>query len=138
MPRSRISVDLGPLRDSRDFRLLFSSRSITLLGSQATEVALLLQLKNLTDSPIAVGLLGLAELGALVVFGLWGGVLADRLDRRRLMGVTEIALAGSLGLLLINALLSRPLVWPLYVLAAVVMGLASAQRRQSTRRFHGR
>ncbi len=48
-------------------------------------VALLLQLKELTNSPIAVGLLGLAELAALVVSGLWGGVLADRLDRRVLM-----------------------------------------------------
>jgi MFS family permease len=124
----RLSIDLGPLRGSRDFRLLFTSRSITLLGSQATEVALLFQAKELTDSPFAVGLLGLAELGALIVFGLWGGVLADRLDRRRLMGLTEIALAGAVVLLLLNGLLSRPLVWPLYVLAAVVMALAALQR----------
>ena len=90
----RLSIDLAPLRASRDFRLLlFTSRTITLLGSQATEVALLLQVKDLTDSPIAVGLLGLAELVALVVFGLWGGVLADRLNRRRLMAHTEVALA---------------------------------------------
>ncbi|HEY5431170.1 MAG TPA: hypothetical protein VIK04_18785, partial [Solirubrobacteraceae bacterium] len=68
----RLSIDVAPLRASRDFRLLFTSRTITLLGSQATEVALLLQVKDLTDSPIAVGLLGLVELGALVVFGLWG------------------------------------------------------------------
>jgi MFS family permease len=125
---ARLSIDLGPLRGSGDFRLLFASRTITLLGSQATEVALLLQLKDLTDSPIAVGLLGLAELGALLVFGLWGGMLADRLDRRRLMGLTEIALAGSVALLLLNGLLSHPLVWPLYVLAAIVMALASLQR----------
>jgi MFS family permease len=124
----RLSIDLGPLRGGRDFRMLFWSRLITLLGSQATEVALLLQLKDLTNSPIAVGLLGLAELGALIVFGLWGGVLADRLDRRRLMGLTEIALAGSVVLLLLNALLTRPLIWPLYLLAAVIMALAAVQR----------
>lgn len=124
----RLPIDLAPVRGSRDFRLLFSSRTITLLGSQATEVALLLQVKDLTNSPILVGLLGLAELAALVVFGLWGGVLADRIDRRSLMGSTELALAGSVTLLLGNALLSRPLVWPLYVLAAVVMALASVQR----------
>lgn len=123
-----LSVDPGPLRGSREFRLLFTSRTLTLLGSQATQVALLLQVKNLTDSPVAVGLLGLAELTALVVFGLWGGVLADRLDRRRLMALTEIALAASVGLLLLNALLSRPLLWPLYVLAALIMALASLQR----------
>jgi Transmembrane secretion effector len=125
---AQLSIDLRPLRGSRDFRLLFWSRLITLLGSQATEVALLLQLKDLTNSPIAVGLLGLAELGALVVFGLWGGVLADRIDRRRLMGITEIALVGAVVVLLLNALLTRPLVWPLYVLAAMIMALASVQR----------
>ncbi len=99
-----------------------------MLGSQATEVALLLQVKDLTDSPIAVGLLGLTELVALVAFGLWGGVLADRADRRRLMVCTEVALAGSVSLLLANALLSRPLVWPLYAIAALIMALASLQR----------
>jgi MFS family permease len=124
----RLPIDLAPLRASQDFRLLFTSRTITLLGSQATEVALLLQVKDLTNSPIAVGLLGLAELVALVVFGLWGGVLADRLDRRRLMVRTEVALAGSVALLLANALLSQPLLWPLYAVAAVIMALASLQR----------
>ncbi len=123
-----LSIDLSPLRSSRDFRRLFGSRTVTLLGSQATEVALLLQLKELTNSPVAVGLLGLAELAALVVFGLWGGVLADRLDRRGLMVRTEAALAVSVLLLLLNAVLSKPLVWPLYVIAAVVMALASLQR----------
>lgn len=125
---TRLAIDLGPLRSSRDFRLLFTSRTITLMGSQATEVALLLQTKDLTNSPIDVGLLGLAELGALILFGLWGGVLADRLDRRRLMGLTEIALAGSVALLFLNGLLQASLLWPLYVLAAVVMALVSVQR----------
>ena len=123
-----VSIDLSPLRSSRDFRRLFGSRTVSLLGTQATEVALLLQLKELTNSPVSVGLLGLAELAALVVFGLWGGVLADRLDRRGLMVRTEAALAAAVALLLLNAVLARPLVWPLYVIAAVVMALASLQR----------
>jgi len=121
-------MDLSPLRGSRDFRLLFTSRTITILGSEATEVALLLQAKELTGSPVAVGLLGLVELLALVVFGLYGGVLADRLDRRRLSVRTEFALAGSVLLLLANALLAHPMVWPLYVVAALIMALASVQR----------
>ncbi len=56
-----------------------------MLGSQAAEVALLVQAKQLTGSPLVVGLLGMAELVPLVVFGLYGGVLADRFDRRALM-----------------------------------------------------
>ena len=124
----RLPVDVTPLRTSRNFRLLLSSRTVTLLGSAATEVALLFQVKQLTGSPLAVGLLGLAELLALLAFALYGGVLADRVDRRRLMARTEIALIGAVALLLGNALLPHPLLWPLYVIAAVAMALASVQR----------
>jgi MFS family permease len=124
----RLRIDLTPLRESRDLRLLYTSRTVTLLGSAASEVALLLQVKQLTNSPIAVGLLGLAELVSLLVFGLWGGVLADRIDRRRLMGMTEVAMAAAVGLLLVNAVLSRPLVWPLYAIAAALTSLVSLQR----------
>ena len=124
----RLPVDVTPLRTSRNFRLLLSSRTVTLLGSEATEVALLFQVKQLTGSPLAVGLLGLAELLALLAFALYGGVLADRVDRRRLMARTEIALIGAVALLLGNALLPHPLLWPLYVIAAVAMALASVQR----------
>ena len=85
MPQSRLRADLTPLRNSRDFRLLYASRTVIALGTQATEVALLVQAKQLTGSTVAVGLLGAVELVPLVVFGLYGGVLADRFDRRRLM-----------------------------------------------------
>jgi len=62
------------------------SKSITPAApTQASEVALLVQAKQLTGSPLAVGLLGVVELVPLVVFGLYGGVLADRFDRRTLM-----------------------------------------------------
>ena len=56
-----LRMDFVPLRDSREFRLLFSSRSITLFGTNAGEVALLVQAKQLTGSAVAVGLLGIAR-----------------------------------------------------------------------------
>src|SRR6516164_10561243 len=115
-------------RTSRDFRLVFASRTVTLFGSQATEVALLVQARQLTGSAVAVGLLGAVELVPLVVFGLWGGALADRLDRRRLIRWCEAGLGGCAALLLINASLPRPMVWPLYLIAAVMMALAALQR----------
>ena len=99
-----------------------------MLGSQAAEVALLVQAKQLTGSPLVVGLLGMAELVPLVVFGLYGGALADRFDRRTLMRWCEPGLAGSAGLLLLNALLPHPAVWPLYAVSAVMMAFASLQR----------
>jgi MFS family permease len=120
--------DLAPLRTSRGFRQVFASRTITALGTQATEVAVLVQAKQLTGSPLTVGLLGVAELVPLVVFGLYGGALADRFDRRALMRWCEAGLAGGAVLLLVNALLTRPVVWPLFALVAVMMAFSALQR----------
>jgi MFS family permease len=121
-------ADIAPLRTSRDFRLVFASRTVTLFGSQATEVALLVQARQLTGSAVAVGLLGAVELVPLVVFGLYGGALADRVDRRRLIRWCEAGLGGAAALLVINASLPRPMAWPLYLIAAVMMALAALQR----------
>jgi MFS family permease len=120
-------MDLSPLA-GRDFRLLFGSGMVTLLGAQATDVALVVQVKQLTGSTLAVGLLGAAELVPLVVFALYGGVLADRLDRRRVIRWCEAALGGCSLLLLADSLLSRPLLWPLYVVVAAMNALAALQR----------
>ena len=128
MSRPRLRADLTPLRTSRDFRLLYASRSVTGLGTDAAEVALLVQAKQLTGSTFAVGLLGAVELVPLVVFGLYGGVLADRLDRRRLIVACEAGLACCAALLTLNALAPHPAVWPLYLVAALMMAMAALQR----------
>jgi MFS family permease len=127
LSRSRLRADLTPLRTSRDFRLLYASRTVIALGTQATEVALLVQAKQLTGSTVAVGLLGAVELVPLVVFGLYGGVLADRFDRRRLILASEAALACCAALLMLNALAAHPLVWPLYVVTGLMMAAAALQ-----------
>jgi MFS family permease len=120
--------DLTPLRSSRGFRLVFASRTVTAFGTLAVEVALLVQAKQLTGSPLAVGLLGMAELVPLVVFGLYGGVLADRFDRRALMRWCELGLTGCSVLLLLNAILPHPALWPLYALSAVMSAVSALQR----------
>jgi MFS family permease len=127
---SALVPDVTPLRGpgAAGFRAMFASRTVAYLGSQAAEVALLVQAQRITGSPLVVGTLGLAELAPLIVFGLYGGVLADRFDRRALMRWSEPGLAGCAVLLLVNALLPQPLLWPLYVIAALMMGLASLQR----------
>jgi MFS family permease len=128
LSRPLLRPDLSPLRGSREFRAVFASRTVAMLGSQAAEVALLVQAKQLTGSPLVVGLLGMAELVPLIVFGLYGGVLADRFDRRTLMRWCEPGLACCAGLLLLNALLPHPAIWPLFVVSAVMMAFASLQR----------
>jgi MFS family permease len=127
---SALWPDTSPLRGpgGQPFRAVFLSRTVVYLGSQAAEVALLVQAKQLTGSPLVVGTLGLAELVPLVVFGLYGGVLADRFDRRALMRWCEPGLALCGVLLLVNALLPHPLLWPLYLVAALMMAFASLQR----------
>ena len=72
MSRGLLRMDLAPLRESRDFRQLLASRSVTLFGTDAAAVALLVQAKQLTGSAVAVGLLGVAELLPIIVFGLYG------------------------------------------------------------------
>ncbi|WP_438270615.1 MFS transporter [Streptomyces platensis] len=120
--------DLAPWRSSRDFRLLWCAGAITVFGTFLTVVALPLQLKQLTGSTLAVGALGAVELVPLVVFGLYGGALADFVDRRLLIIGSELALGLISALLLLNSLLPDPLVWPLYVAAAISSALTGIQR----------
>jgi MFS family permease len=124
----RLWPDLDPLRSSRDFRLVYTSLTVTGFGTLAVEVALLVQAKQLTHSPLAVGLIGMAELVPLVVFGLYGGTLADRFDRRALLRWCEAGLACCTALLMVNALLARPALWPLYAVSAVMSAIAALQR----------
>jgi len=124
----RNRVDTTPWHTSREFRLLFVGGSISRLGSMVTYVALPLQVKQLTGSFVLVGVLGLVELGPLVVLGLYGGALADAVDRRRMVAVTELALMLMSGVLLANAMVPHPRLWPLYVFAFISAGLDGLQR----------
>ncbi|MFF2851574.1 MFS transporter [Streptomyces sp. NPDC058001] len=120
--------DLSPLRSTPDFRLLWVQGFVTYCGSAMAMVALPLQIKHLTDSPLAVGAMGAVELVPLVVFGLYGGALADAVDRRKVIIGTEAALGALAVVLLVNALLPSPLLWPLYLVAAGVSALTGLQR----------
>ncbi|MFC8984252.1 MFS transporter [Streptomyces sp. NPDC056956] len=125
---SAVLPDLSPWRSSRDFRLLWVQGLITYFGSFMALVALPLQIKELTGSPLAVGVMGAVELVPLVVFGLYGGALADAVDRGRVILLTEAGLGLLAVILLVNAMLPEPMLWPLYVVAAGVAALAGLQR----------
>ncbi|EDY43844.2 drug:proton antiporter [Streptomyces sp. SPB074] len=120
--------DPTPWRTLPDFRLLWTQGVITSLGGFMAVVALPLQIKELTGSPLAVGAMGLVELVPLVVCGLYGGALADVADRRRIILLTETGLGVLALVLFVNALLPHPPLWPLYVVAAGVSGLNGLQR----------
>ncbi|MFD0368615.1 MFS transporter [Streptomyces sp. NPDC127114] len=125
---ARLLPDLAPWRSSADFRLLWVQGAVTVFASFMALVALPLQIKELTGSPFAVGAMGVVELVPLVVFGLYGGALADAVDRRKVILATEAGLGVLALVLLVNALLPEPVLWPLYVVAAGVSALSGLQR----------
>jgi MFS family permease len=123
-----VRMDITPLRTSPDFRLLFVAGTVFYLGGMISYVAIPFQLYDLTGSNAAVGLIGLVELVPLLVGGLYGGALADHVDRRRLLVWTGVAQAVLTALLAVNAFQEQPRVWPLYVLAFCYAAVSSIQR----------
>jgi len=121
-------MDLSPWRESRDFRLLLSAGTVFYLGAMVAYVAIPFQVYALTGSNAQVGAVGLAELVPLVVFGLYGGALADHVDRRRLLVVTGLVQAALMVVLAVNAFLDQPRVWLIYVVAAAYSAASSMQR----------
>lgn len=124
----RLAVDITPLRKYPDFRLLWSSGLISYLGSMVTYVALPFQIKLLTNSYIAVGAIGAVELIPLIIFGLYGGVLADRVDRKKMIIATEFSCMLMVGTLFLNSQLEKPhLIW-IYIVAGSFAALDGLQR----------
>ena len=124
----RLGLDLSPLRTSRDYRLVFTGGAVSAFGSFITYVTIPYQVAKLTDDPLMVGLLGVCELVPLLVMAFVGGALADYLDRRLLVRGGEFALAALTGVLLVNALSSRPHLWLLYLIAALAASVDGLQR----------
>jgi MFS family permease len=125
---SHLALDVSPLRDSRDFRLLMVSGVVTMFGTFITMVAVPYQMWELTGSYLAVGLMSLAEFAPMVVCGLWGGAIADSLDRRKVILLSELGLAVTSALLMVNAMLPEPQIWVLYVVGALATGISCLQR----------
>jgi MFS family permease len=121
----RLAIDLGPLRSSRDFRLIWIGLLVTSTGSQFTLVAVFVQVKELTDSEAAVGATGLAYLVGLVVGSLAGGAILDAWDRRRLLMFAQVGLAAGSAILLGGAIAGEPPVWLIYAGLAVLAASSS-------------
>jgi MFS family permease len=128
---NRILIDLGPLRESRGFRLLFAGEFVEVFGSQLTAVAIPFQVYALTRSSLQVGLVSLAQLVPLIAGALIGGSLGDALDRRLILLVASVLLALTSGGLAVNALAAHPSLIALYLVSAAAAGLAGASSTAS-------
>jgi MFS family permease len=123
-----LRVDLTPLRTSRDFRLLFWAGTVFYFGSMVSYVAIPYQIYTLTGSNLAVGAIGLVELAPVIVFGLYGGALADHVDRRKLLIGCGAAQAVLTGVLALNAFLDEPHVSVIFVVAFFLTAAGAMQR----------
>lgn len=121
-------MDIRPLRESRDFRRLWFGTGISAIGSQITTVAIPYQLYQETRSTLLVGMLGIAALVPLLIVPIYGGAVADAVDRRRLLLASDVALLLVTGGLVVNAVLPDPSVGFLFVAEALGTAAYGFQR----------
>ena len=126
----RFTIDTRPLRHPA-YRRLWSSSLITAVGSQLTAVAVPKQIYDITGSSEWIGIASFAGLVPLIVFGLWGGAIADAVDRRKLMLMTNCGVALTSVAFWVQAAAGMRSVWLLAGLMAVqqaMFGLNSPAR----------
>jgi MFS family permease len=113
-------ADTRPLQNPH-FRRLWTANIVTVVGAQLTVVAVPAQIYAATGSSAYVGLTGVFGLVPLVVFGLWGGALADHFDRRSLLLITTTGLIATSALFWAQAAVGNTNVW-------LLLGLFSLQQ----------
>jgi ENTS family enterobactin (siderophore) exporter len=131
----QIAIDIAPLRESRDFRRLFAGRFVSMAGNAVATTAANWQVYGLTHSSLDVGLLTLVASSGMFIGLLAGGMLADRHDRRTLLMAVRLPQAALAAGLMANSLLSRPQLWPLYLLTfgiGLLSGLSSPASTAAT------
>lgn len=119
-PGRRLLADTTPLREPH-YRRLWSAGVVTVIGAQLGVVAVPQQVYEITRSSAYVGLTGVFGLVPLVAFGLWGGALADVMDRRRLLAISTVGLIVTSLLFWWQAAAGAANVW-------LVLGLFSVQQ----------
>jgi MFS family permease len=124
----RLLADIGPLRESAAFRRLWIGSTLSSVGSSLTFFAVMLQVYDLTRSPLAVGFLGAVQAVPTLAVGLLGGPLTDALDRRKLVLVTSSCLAGVSAALAAQAFAGLNQLWLLYLLVGVQFAISAVDR----------
>lgn len=123
--QSKLIVDATPLRESAEFRWLYTGFGFSGFGRQLTVVAVPYQVYDITGSTLLVGLLGLVQLFPVLAVSAVGGSLVDAVDRRTLLMVAQLATGATAIGLAVNAVIESPLVWMIFVLSALNAALAT-------------
>ncbi|MEU6587437.1 MFS transporter [Nocardia sp. NPDC046763] len=124
--RRRLFIDTSPLRRSFDLRALVAGQLVSVLGTQMAATAVPFEVYALTHSSLDIGLVSLATVVPLLAGSVFGGLVVDAVDRRRLliavsalMAVVNVGLAFDAG--------AAPALWPLFVGPAVTAGLSALE-----------
>jgi len=114
-----MNLHIPPALTHRRFRLLWIGLFVSVAGSRMQFWAILWHIRELTDQPIALGGIGLVRVLPILVFSLVGGAVADTIDRRRVMFVTQSFLIGTAAILGWLTLSGQIAIWNIYLLTAI-------------------
>jgi MFS family permease len=103
----------------RDFRLLWMGQIVSVIGSQMQLAAINWHIYLLTGSPLALGLVGACRAVPIILCSLMGGVLADVIDRRRVMLTTQTIMLACSAMLAVVTFSGSERVWPIFLLTAI-------------------
>lgn len=121
-------LDFSLLRSNKNFRNIFFAQVISSFGSQMTIVTVPYQVFHLTQSVFLTGLIGSVELVALALTVLYGGVLSDRYDRKKIMMICEALMIIGTLLLAFNASQVSPNLYMIFGLAFFLSALGGLHR----------
>jgi MFS family permease len=123
-----IFADITPLRLDRDYRWLWSGQAVNGIGNQITRIALPYQVFVMTGSTLAVAALTTVQLIPILIFALGAGSLADAIDRRRLLFVTQVGLMACSGALLLLSLQTSPPLIAIFAVAFLAAGIGAVDQ----------
>ena len=123
-----IFADITPLRLDRDYRWLWSGQAVNGIGNQITRIALPYQVYVMTGSTLAVAALTTVQLIPILIFALGAGSLADAIDRRRLLFVTQVGLMACSGALLLLSLQTSPPLIAIFAVAFLAAGIGAVDQ----------
>lgn len=103
----------------RDFRLLGTATLVSIIGSQMQNVGVDWHIYLLTHSPLALGFVGLVRVLPIIALSLWGGVVADRHDRKKVMFAAQSVMAAAALVLALATLFHRETLWLIYLVTAI-------------------
>lgn len=119
----KLRVDLTPLKENRDYRVLWTGQLISEAGRQITLAAVFFQVFELTRSSAAVGLIGIFQLAPLLVSSIAGQSIVDALDRRKILIITQFGYLAATSILLYGAVIGDPPLGLIYAAVALAGGL---------------